>query len=73
MINKDEFYTATEMVRNFSTILKKVQNGEIKKATIVKNNKFEAVMISFSEYERLQKAVELLNIVYSQKRAKNGD
>lgn len=71
MINKDEIYTATEMVRNFSNILNKVSNKEIKKALIVKNNKFEAVLLSMSEFERLEKAVELLKIVT--KRAENGE
>ena len=50
MINQDEIYTATEIVRNFSTVLNKIKNQEIKKALIVKNNKFEAVMISMSEF-----------------------
>lgn len=71
MINKDEIYTATQMVRNFSDILNKVSNKEIKKALIVKNNKFEAVLLSISEYERLEKAVELLKIVT--KRSENGE
>ncbi|MBQ7270103.1 MAG: type II toxin-antitoxin system prevent-host-death family antitoxin, partial [Campylobacter sp.] len=57
MINKDEIYTATEIVRNFSSVLNKVTNGEIKKALIVKNNKFEAVLLSMAEFERFEKAV----------------
>ncbi|AKT90737.1 putative toxin-antitoxin system, antitoxin component, Phd/YefM family [Campylobacter ureolyticus RIGS 9880] len=70
---QDEIYTATEVVRNFSAVLSKVSDGELKKAVIVKNNKFEAVMLSLKEYERLERAVELLDIVYSQKRHKDGD
>lgn len=70
--NQDEIYTATEVVRNFSTVLTKVSSGELKKAVIVKNNKFEAVMISVKEFERLEKAVDLLNIL-AQKRQKDGD
>lgn len=70
--NKDEIYTATEVVRNFSSILNKVSKHEIKKAVIVKNNKFEAVLLGIDEYERLEKAVDLLNIVYAQKRSKDG-
>ncbi|PKZ28964.1 prevent-host-death protein [Campylobacter ureolyticus] len=70
---QDEIYTATEVVRNFSAVLSKVSDGELKKAVIVKNNKFEAVMLSLKEYERLERAVELLNIVYSQKRHKDGN
>ena len=72
MINQDEIYTATEIVRNFSTVLNKIKNQEIKKALIVKNNKFEAVMISMSEFERLEKGVELLKAVYA-KRSGGGE
>ncbi|WP_295152313.1 prevent-host-death protein [Campylobacter sp.] len=72
MINQDEIYTATEIVRNFSTVLNKIKSQEIKKALIVKNNKFEAVMISMSEFERLEKAVELLKAVYA-KRSGGGE
>lgn len=68
---QDEIFTATDMARNFSEILKKVKSSEIKKAMILKNNKFEAVLISISEFERLEKAVELLNILV--KRQKNGN
>ena len=71
MINKDEIYTATEIVRNFSSVLNKVSKGEIKKALIVKNNKFEAVLLSMTEFERFEKAVELLKIAYSQKKGEN--
>lgn len=71
MINKDEIYTATEIVRNFSSVLNKVTNGDIKKALIVKNNKFEAVLLSMAEFERLEKAVELLKIAYSQRKSEN--
>ncbi|MBQ7271907.1 MAG: type II toxin-antitoxin system prevent-host-death family antitoxin [Campylobacter sp.] len=71
MINKDEIYTATEIVRNFSSVLNKVSKGEIKKALIVKNNKFEAVLLSMTEFERLEKAVELLKIAYSQRKSEN--
>ena len=72
MINQDEIYTATEIVRNFSTVLNKIKSQEIKKALIVKNNKFEAVMISMSEFERPEKAVELLKAVYA-KRSGGGE
>ena len=72
MINQDEIYTATEIVRNFSTVLNKIKSQEIKKSLIVKNNKFAAVMISMSEFERLEKAVELLKAVYA-KRSGGGE
>ena len=68
---QDETPTATDMGRNVSETLKKAKSGKIKKAMILKNNKFEAVLISMSEFERLEKAVELLNILV--KRQKNGN
>ena len=63
--SKDEIYTATEVVRNFSSILTSVSNGGKKKIVIVKNNRFEAVMLSVEEYERMQEAVGLLEKIYS--------
>ena len=66
--SKDEIYTATQVVRNFSEVLSKVSSGENNRAFIVKNNKFEAVMLSMSEYERLNKAEELLKKIYEQRK-----
>lgn len=65
--SKDEIYTATEVVRNFSAILGKV--AQSKKIVILKNNKFEAVMLNFKEYERLSNAVELLESIYQNQKA----
>ena len=66
--SKDEIYTATQVVRNFSEVLSKVSTGENNRAFIVKNNKFEAVMLSMSEYERLNKAEVLLKKIYEQRK-----
>lgn len=66
--SKDEIYTATQVVRNFSEVLSKVSTGENNRAFIIKNNKFEAVMLSMSEYERLNKAEELLKRIYEQRK-----
>ena len=66
--SKDAIYTATQVVRNFSEVLSKVSTGENNRAFIVKNNKFEAVMLSMSEYERLNKAEELLKKIYEQRK-----
>ena len=65
--SKDEIYTATEVVRNFSAILGKV--AQSKKIVTLKNNKFEAVMLNFKEYERLSNAVELLENIYKNQKA----
>lgn len=61
----DEIYTATQMVRHFSTIVSDVSSGSKKRAVIVKNNKFEAVLLNMSEYERMQEAVEILERIYA--------
>lgn len=66
--DKDEIYTATEVVRNFATVMKKVDNGELKRVIIVKNSKFESVLLSMKEYERLQNAVVLLEQIYSNRK-----
>lgn len=71
--SKDEVFTATEVVRNFSAVLNKVSKSESKRAVIVKNNKFEAVLLSMSEYERLSEAVEILQSIYKSKRGTLGE
>ncbi|EAI7262741.1 type II toxin-antitoxin system Phd/YefM family antitoxin [Campylobacter lari] len=66
--SKDEIYTATEVVRNFSAMLEKTKKSENGRVVIVKNNKFEAVLLSFEEYERLNEAVMLLEKIYKDKK-----
>ena len=62
--SSDEIYTATEVVRNFSSILKKVKTKEKKRVFIVKNNKFEAVLLNMDEYEKLNDAFDILQKLY---------
>ncbi|EHK8360194.1 type II toxin-antitoxin system Phd/YefM family antitoxin [Campylobacter jejuni] len=66
---QDEIYTATEVVRNFSPIMEKLKKSESGKIVILKNNKFEAVMLSMKEFERLQNAVQLLENIYKNQKA----
>ncbi|ADC28395.1 TPA: type II toxin-antitoxin system Phd/YefM family antitoxin [Campylobacter jejuni] len=66
---QDEFYTATEVVRNFSPIMEKLKKSESGKIVILKNNKFEAVMLSMKEFERLQNAMQLLENIYKNQKA----
>lgn len=70
--SKDEIYTATQVARNFSEVLNKVNESEQSRVIIVKNNKFEAVMLSMSEYERLSKAEEVLKKFYDQRKKDEG-
>lgn len=61
---QDEIYTATEVVRNFSPLIEKLKKSESGKMAILKNNKFEAVLLSMKEFERLQNAMQLLENIY---------
>ncbi|EAH8658305.1 type II toxin-antitoxin system Phd/YefM family antitoxin, partial [Campylobacter coli] len=56
--------TATEVVRNFSPLIEKLKKSESGKMVILKNNKFEAVLLSMKEFERLQNAMQLLENIY---------
>ncbi|MDO4673763.1 type II toxin-antitoxin system Phd/YefM family antitoxin [Campylobacter sp.] len=66
---QDEIHTATELVRNFSPILDRLKKSDSGKIVILKNNKFEAVLLSMKEFERLQNAVELLENIYKNQKA----
>ncbi|ECY1716410.1 TPA: type II toxin-antitoxin system Phd/YefM family antitoxin [Campylobacter jejuni] len=66
---QDEIYTATEVVRNFSSIMEKLKKSESGKIVILKNNKFEAVMLNMKEFERLQNAMQLLENIYKNQKA----
>ena len=64
----------TRRQRNFSAVLGKVGKAQMKRAVIVKNNKFEAVLLNMGEYERLCEAVEVLQSIYeAKKRAGSGE
>ncbi len=61
---QDEVISATDVVRNFSSELKSLTSGEKEKLVIVKNNRFEAVIIPIEEYERMNDAVKILEKIY---------
>ena len=63
---KDEMLTATEIVRNFSSVLESISK-ENKNIVVMKNNKLEAVMLPIKEYEKMSEAVNLLKKLYAQK------
>jgi len=68
--SKDEMITATELVRNFSSALSSVCDGEKERIVIVKNNRLEAVIIPIEEYEKMSEAVELLEKIYKKTKIK---
>ncbi len=63
--SKDEIMTATDMVRNFSSVLKSITSGEQKRVVVVKNNRFEAVIVPIDEYEKMSEAVMILEKIYT--------
>ncbi|MCX2683600.1 type II toxin-antitoxin system Phd/YefM family antitoxin [Campylobacter sp. MIT 21-1685] len=69
---QNEIYTATEVVRNFSSLLDRLKKNETGRIVILKNNKFEAVMLNMSEFERLQNALNLLENIYKTQKVENG-
>jgi prevent-host-death family protein len=61
----EEIVSATKAVRNFSSLLKDVtKKGGKKRVIIVKNNRFDAVLLSIEEYEKLNRAYEILEQLY---------
>jgi len=67
---KDEILTATDMVRNFSSVLNGLTKGRNKRVIIVKNNRFEAVMVTVDEYEKMSEAVTILERIYASTKKK---
>ncbi len=68
---KDEIMTATDMVRNFSSVLGSLTKGKSKRVVVVKNNRFEAVMIPIDEYEKMSEAVTILEKIYASTKKKS--
>ena len=58
--NMKEIISSTEVVRNFSKILKNLSLGLVRKYAIIKNNKLKAVLLPIEEYELLSEIEELL-------------
>ncbi|MDR1285784.1 MAG: type II toxin-antitoxin system Phd/YefM family antitoxin [Campylobacteraceae bacterium] len=77
--NKEEIFTATQIVRDFSLVLKKIGSNELERVVIAKNGHFRAVMINFEEYEKLKNALSVLQKIYAKtkktanEKVKNGD
>ena len=67
---KNEIMTATDMVRNFSSVLSSVSK-EKKRVVVVKNNRFEAVLVSVEAYEKMSEAVTILERIYASTKKKS--
>ncbi|MDR1555101.1 MAG: type II toxin-antitoxin system Phd/YefM family antitoxin [Campylobacteraceae bacterium] len=70
--NKEEIFTATEIVRDFSSILKKIGSHELERVIIAKNGRFRAVIIDFEEYEKLKNALSVLQKIYARTKRVDG-
>ena len=51
--NRNEIVSATQLVRQFSSIMSRLVNKTLNKIAIIRNNEMEAVILSFDEYEKL--------------------
>lgn len=56
----NELIPSSEFAKKFGSYLAQIKDGTMDKFAILKNNKVEAVLISKDEYERMSKALELL-------------
>ncbi|MFA6190961.1 MAG: type II toxin-antitoxin system Phd/YefM family antitoxin [Sulfurimonas sp.] len=58
--SRDEIISASDMARNFSSVLKDIVSHTKERLAISKNNKLEAVFLPIDEYERLKEAYDLM-------------
>ena len=56
----DELIPSSQFAKQFGSYLKKIKDNAVDKLAILKNNKVEAILISKEEYERMSKALELI-------------
>jgi len=58
--NKNELVGITELGKSLGAYLDKINNKTFSKLAIIRRNKPEAVLIDIDEYEKLQRAYDLL-------------
>ena len=51
--NRNEIISATQLVRQFSSIISSLVNKTLDKIAVIRNNEMEAVILSYDEYEQL--------------------
>lgn len=70
----DELVSSTNFVRNFSSIMDKLNSSSIQKVGILKNNSVKAVLLSENMYEKILEYIEdLEDAALVEKRMKNDD
>jgi len=58
--SRDEIISASDVARNFSSVLKDIVSHTKERIAISKNNKLEAIVLPIDEYERLKEAYDLM-------------
>lgn len=56
---KDEIISSSIVSRNFGDILNRLNNREIEKVAVIRNNKIEAVILPVKIYEIFRETIEL--------------
>lgn len=56
---RNEIVSASQFVRNFASLLKRISSSNDEKIAIVKNNEMKAVLVPIDEYEKLKNYEEL--------------
>ena len=69
---QNELASATEISKHFGEYISKVKNGVVDKIGVLKNNKLNAVILSVEEYEKMSKAMNLLEDMGIYKEAEKG-
>lgn len=55
---RNEIISSTNIVRQFSAVLKSLSDRTRQKVAVIRNNEMEAVLLPVGEYERLVEAAE---------------
>ncbi|MDE7226741.1 MAG: type II toxin-antitoxin system Phd/YefM family antitoxin [Treponemataceae bacterium] len=55
---RNEIISSTNIVRQFSAVLKSLADKTRQKVVVIRNNEMEAVLLPVDEYERLVEAAE---------------
>ncbi len=57
---QNELMSATDVAKRFGSVLSQLSKHLVKKIGVLKNNKLEAVIVPTEEYNRMQKALDIL-------------
>jgi PHD/YefM family antitoxin component YafN of YafNO toxin-antitoxin module len=56
---REEMMSASDVVRNFGSVLASISGHKRDKVAIIRNNRMEAVLVPVDEYERMQEICEV--------------